>query len=164
MASKEASPVRQMETTLQDIRRRITNINKAISEGIWTASTGDMLKDLTKQAEDLEKNISYHQLTEQITISKNRVLFLLHKVADGDREDPEAIKALIGAMVNSITIYEHWLRIVINAAENVVKIPPEDLPPLDVLPDLTRFDLQPSGSKQLVTVEPYPVIVFKIAI
>ena len=164
MASKEASPVRQMETTLQDIRRRITNINKAISEGIWTASTGDMLKDLTKQAEDLEKNISYHQMTEQITISKNRVLFLLHKVADGDREDPEAIKSLIGAMVNSITIYEHWLRIVINAAENVVKIPPEDLPPLDVLPDLTRFDLQPSGSKQLVTVEPYPVIVFKIAI
>jgi hypothetical protein len=91
-------------------------------------------------------------------------MFLLHKVADGNRSDPEAVKALIGAMVNSITIYEHWLRIVINAAENVVKIPPEDLPPLDVLPDLTRFDLQPSGSKQLVTVEPYPVIVFKIAI
>ena len=91
-------------------------------------------------------------------------MFLLHKVAEGNRSDPEAVKALIGALVNSITVYEHWLRIVINAAEHVEKIPPEDLPPLDVLPDLTRFDLQPSGLNQLVTVEPYPVIVFKIAI
>ena len=163
-ASSDASPVHQMETTLRDIRRRITNINKAISEGIWTASTGDMLKDLTRQAEDLEKNITFQQLTEQKTISKDRVMFLLHKVAEGNRSDPEAVKALIGALVNSITVYEHWLRIVINAAEHVEKIPPEDLPPLDVLPDLTRFDLQPSGLKQLVTVEPYPVIVFKIAI
>ena len=153
--SLEASPVRHMEETLQDVRRRITNINKAISEGIWTSSTGDMLKDLTKQAEDLEKNISYHQLTEQKSISKDRVMFLLHKVADGNREDPEAVKALIGALVNSITVYEHWLRIVINAAEHVEKIPPDDLPPLDVLPDLTRFDLQPAGSKQVVTVETF---------
>ena len=163
-ASRETSPISQMERSLHDIRRRIENINKAISEGIWTASTGEMLRDLTRQAEDMEKNISYHQLTEKKTISKDRVLFLLHKVADGNRADPEAVKTLIGVLVNSITVYEHWLRIVINAAENVEKIPPEDLPPLDVLPDLTRFDLQPSGSNQLVTVEPYPVIVFKIAI
>ena len=162
--SQEASPVRHMEETLRDVRRRIGNINKAISEGIWTSSTADMLKDLTKQADDLERDISYHQLTEQKTISKDRVMFMLHKVAEGNRSDPEAVKALIGALVNSITVYEHWLRIVINAAEHVEKIPPEDLPPLDVLPDMTRFDLQPSGSKQLVTVEPYPVIVFKIAI
>ena len=162
--SMEASPVRRMEETLQDVRRRIANINKAISEGIWTASTADMLKDLTRQAEELEKSISYHQMTEQKTISKDRVMFLLHKVAEGNRSDPEAVKALICALVNSITVYEHWLRIVINAAEHVEKIPPEDLPPLDVLPDLTRFDLRPSGLKQLVTVEPYPVIVFKIAI
>lgn len=163
-ASLDGSPVRHMEETLRDVRRRIGNVNKAISEGIWTSSTADMLKDLTKQAEDLEKNISYHQLTEQKTISKDRVMFLLHKVAEGNRSDPEAVKALIGALVNSITVYDHWLRIVINAAEHVEKIPPEDLPPLDVLPDLTRFDLQPAGLNQLVTVEPYPVIVFKIAI
>ncbi|MBQ1790561.1 MAG: recombinase family protein [Oscillospiraceae bacterium] len=163
-ASRETSPISQMERSLHDIRRRIENINKAISEGIWTASTGEMLRDLTRQAEDMEKNISYHQLTEKKTISKDRVMFLLHKVADGNRADPEAVKTLIGVLVNSITVYEHWLRIVINAAEHVEKIPPEDLPPLDVLPDLTRFDLQPSGSNQLVTVEPYPVIVFKIAI
>ena len=56
------SPIRQMETSLNDINRRIDNINTAISEGIWTKSTAAMLDNLTAQAEALKKDIAYHFL------------------------------------------------------------------------------------------------------
>jgi hypothetical protein len=74
------------------------------------------------------------------------------------------MKALIGSLINSVTVYENWMRVVINAVGNVEKIPPEDLPPLEVLPDGNRFDFRSASARSLYTVEPYPVIVFKIAI
>ena len=161
---QETSPVKLLEKEHRDIIRRIDNINKAISEGIWTASTGAMLQDLTDKAEKLQQDITYQRMTEGKIISKDRIRFLMHKVAQGERSDPEHLKALIGALINSVTVYDDWLRVVINAAENVEKIPPEALPPLEVLPDGSRFDYRSANTHSLYTVEPYQVIVFKIAI
>lgn len=158
------SPIRQMETSLNDINRRIDNINTAISEGIWTKSTAAMLDNLTAQAEALKKDIAYHQITASQTISKDRVRFYLQKIADGKRNDTEFLKSLVNSYINSITVYNDCLRVVVNAAENVERIPADELPPIDELPLFERFDFQPSASNRLVTVEPYPVIVFKIAI
>ena len=163
-ASHDTSPKRKLEKEYNDITRRIGNINNAISEGIWTPSTKQMLEDLTGRAEELRKKIAYHHMTEEKSVSKKRIAFYLHKIAEGKRDDPEFLKALVTTLINSVTIYDHWLRVVVNAAENVGKIPPDKLPPLDKCPDLTRFDLRTVNAPSLITVEPYPVIVFKIAI
>ena len=161
---QETSPVKQLEREHKDIIRRIDNINRAISEGIWTASTGAMLQQLTEKADKLQKDISYQHMTKDKMVSKDRIRFLMRKAAEGKRTDPEHMKALIGSLINSVTVYDHWMRVVINAVGNVEKIPPEDLPPLEVLPDGNRFDFRSANARSLYTVEPYPVIVFKIAI
>ena len=163
-ASLEESPVVQLEASLRDINRRIDNINRAISEGIWTKSTASMLDELTRQAEELKNSIAYQKMTDERTVSKDRILFYLRKIADGKRDDSEYLKSIINTFINSITVYGDSLRLVINAAKNVEKIPLEELPPIDQLPLFEHFDFQPNGSSRLVTVEPYPVIVFKIAI
>ena len=160
----EESPLRQQQKELADINRRIENINRAISEGVWTKQTVTMLNDLSKQAEELEKTIAYQQISDNQLISKERISFYLHKIAKGKRDDPNYLKTLVNVLINSITVYPKWLRIVINAQEGVEKVPLEELPDIDVLPDMTRFDLCTAGSNRLYTVEPYPVIVFKIAI
>lgn len=157
------SPVEKLREDLNDTNRRIDNINRAISEGIWTKQTAAMLTDLNARAEELQQKISFHQLTDGKAISKDRIRFLMHKVKEGKRDDPAYLKALAGTLINSITVYDHWLRVVINAAENVNQIPPEELPPLDQLPD-GCLALRQTEVLRLVTVEPYPVIVFKIAI
>ena len=157
------SPVEKLREDLNDTNRRIDNINRAISEGIWTKQTAAMLTDLNARAEELQQKISFHQLTDGKAISKDRIRFLMHKVKEGKRDDPAYLKALAGTLINSITVYDHWLRVVINAAENVNQIPPEELPPLDQLPD-GCLALRQTEVPRLVTVEPYPVIVFKIAI
>jgi len=160
----EESPLRQQQKQLADLHRRIENINRAISEGVWTKQTVTMLNNLSDQAEALEKEIAYRKITDSQMISKDRIRFYLHKISQGERNDPAYIKSLVNALINSITVYPNWLRIVVNAQQNVDKIPLEELPDIDVLPDMSRFDLRSVGSNRLYTVEPYPVIVFKIAI
>ena len=161
---RETSPKQQLEADLRDTTRKIDNITRAISEGIWTKQTAAMLEDLNKRAEEIQQKIACHQMTDEKIISTDRIRFLMHRIAEGKRDNPEYLKALIGSMVNSVTVYDHWLRVVINAAENVGQIQPEDLPPLDVLPDGNRFDFRSVNARSLYVVEPYPVIVFKIAI
>ena len=153
-----------MEKELSSIRKKISNINQAISEGIWTKQTGEMLNDLTVREEQLEKMITTKKLTENQMITRDRILFYLHKIADGKREDQDYLRSLALTFINSITVYDNWARVVINAAEGVQKIPPEELPPLEVLPDLNVCDFRSALPNELVTVASYPVIVFKIAI
>ena len=161
---QEESPVRIQEAELRNISRRIDNLNNAISEGIWMPSTLQLLKDLTKQSEDLQKKVTHQRMTDRQMVSRDRILFYLHKVMDGDRNDPDFLKTITTGFINSITVYDDWLRMVINAADNVGQIPQEELPPLHELPDLSFLGLQQTQPSDFVTVQNYPVIVFKIAI
>ena len=157
------SPVKGMEAELEEVTRKIKNINTAIAEGIWTSETKTMLTDLSARSEDLKRRIAYLQLTESKAISRDRILFLFEKIAEGNRNDPEYLKALVMALINSVTIYPDYLRLAINASKNAETVPPEDLPPLDVLPDLS-LGFQSPDLGQLFTIPNYQVIVFKIAI
>ena len=161
---KERSSASKMEEELKDVTRRINNINRAISEGIWTESTADMLNDLINQAETLKKNISYEQMSDLQAISRDRIRFFFRKFTDGSRDDRTFLRTLSNTFINSVTVYDDYLRVVINADKNIAQIPADELPPLDVLPDLSRFDYCSNGARRFYLVEPYPVIAFKIAI
>ena len=160
----EMSPVSKMESDLKTIRRKINNINAAIADGIWSPETGEHLKALSAQAEELQKDIAFQRLTERKTVSKSRIKFYLHKVAKGTREDEACLKTVINGLINSITVYEKWIRVVINAVPNMEQIPPEELPTLDTLHVFKGFDCDQSAPTTWSVVEPYPVIVFKLAI
>ena len=162
--SSNESPLKKLEQDYNDINRRIDNINRAISEGVWTDSTMSMLRNMTEQSKDLEKKIAVQRISDQKVVSMDRLLFYLHKISEGKRDDREFLHSLITTFINSITVYEDYARVVVNAAENVGTIPPEDLPPIDQLKEFKGFDSQTNSLGDLSTVEPYPVIVFKIAI
>jgi hypothetical protein len=163
-ARQATSPKQQLENELSDATRRIDNITRAISEGIWSKQTAAMLEDLNKRAEELEKKIAYHKMTDEKIIADSRIRFIMEKVADGKRDDPEYLKTVINVLVNHIRIFDHWLEVAINATGAIEQIPPEILPPLDVLPDGNRFEFCKVNAPSLYVLEPYPVIVFKIAI
>ena len=160
----ETSPLKQLENEYNDTIRRINNINRAISEGVWTQSTVDMLRSLTAQSEELAQKIAYHNMTENKIISRDRISFYMHKIIDGKRDDPDFLKTLVGVLVNTIIIYKDYLTVVINAAENVSQVPPDKVPPLEQLQEASVFDQCSVWGPKVGTVEPYPVIIFKIAI
>ena len=163
-ADGEMSPVSKMESDLKTIRRKINNINAAIAEGIWSPETGEHLKALSAQAEELQNSIAFQKITGERTVSKSRIKFYLHKVAKGTREDETCVKTVINSLINSITVYEKWIRVVINAVPNMEQIPPEELPTLDTLHVFKGFDCDQTAPVNWSVVEPYPLIVFKLAI
>ena len=164
MSQRDVSPLRQLEADLKNTKRQIGNINKAIAEGIWSDTTAEMLKELSDRSKDLEKKIAYQRTVDNHEVSKDRILFHLQKYADGNRDDPNYIKAITNAFINSIVIYKDWLEIAVNASENVERLPPESFPPLELLPDSSQFDLCQLNSNGIDTVERLPIIIFKIAI
>ena len=103
-------------------------------------------------------------MTDEKIIADSRIRFIMDKIADGKRDDPEYLKTIINVLVNHVRIFEHWLEVAINATGAIEQIPPEILPPLDVLPDGNRFEFCKVNAPSLYVLEPYPVIVFKIAI
>ena len=163
-ARQSSSPKQQLEANLRDVTRRIDNITQAISEGIWSKQTAAMLEDLNNRADELRKNIAYQRIIDEKVIPDGRIRFLMEKVASGKRDDPEYLKTVIDVLVNHVRIFDHWLEVAINAVDNAAQIPPDVLPPLDLLPDGNRFDFRKANARSLYVVESYPVIVFKIAI
>lgn len=161
---KKESPLQSLENELKDVTRRIDNINRAISEGIWSKQTASMLDELNKREADLKNQIAYLQMTGAYDISAERFRFIMQKYANGDLEDREFLKSMLSVLVNSVTVYENWIRVVFNMAENVDTIPIDELPELHELPDYSRFEFRNVGERQPYVVEPYPAIAFKIAI
>ena len=164
VGSKKKSPKQQLEAELRNTNRKIENITRAISEGIWSKQTSEMLDNLNKRAEDLQQKIAYHQMTDEKFISADRIKFLMHMIKEGKRDDPEFLGSLMHTFINSVTLYDNWMRVVVNASENIGQIPPEDLPPLEELPDGNVFDYRSASTRSLYVVEPFPAIAFKIAI
>ena len=163
-ASQETSPQMRLEEELRDINRKMKNIHQAIAEGIWTKQTGEILNQLNDRAEELQRYINTQKMTQGKIVSKDRIRFMFHKMAEGDRTDPEVLYTIVGSLINSITIYENWLRIAVNCVENVERIDPAELPPLEECPDGNRIGNCTASERKLCIVDPYPVIVFKIAI
>ena len=161
---RAVSPIHKMEQDLKDINRRINNMTRAVSEGIWTDATASMLKDLTNQAERLRNDIAFQKITDSQIIARDRIEFFFRKIAEQKVEDEAFKKALVARFINSIVVYDDWLEIVVNADSNVEQIPPDKLPPLEAVPDLSRFGYCTNGAGRLFVVEPYPVVAFKIAI
>jgi len=164
LSSQKTSPKQQLEAELRDVTRRIDNITMAISEGIWTKQTAAMLEKLSSREEELKNNIEFHKMTDRKDISEDRIRFLLEKNMKGKHNDPHHLKALIDAFVNSIVVYDNWMEVAINMVDNVGRIPPESMPPLDIVPDGKRFDFRTVKAPSLYVVETCPVIVFKIAV
>ena len=78
----EAAALRSQEAQLSDVNRKIANINHAIAEGIWSASTGDMLRDLESTRENLQESIAALRVKPP-EIPREQIIEYLHAVRDG---------------------------------------------------------------------------------
>ena len=160
----EESPLTKYEAELKDVTRKIDNVTRAISDGIWTKQTASLLTELSNREEELKNKIAYFQATENKTIAEERYRFIMHKFANGDIDDKETLRSMLSVLINSVTVYDNWMRVVFNVSENVDTIPPDELPELEELPDYSLFELCNISQGKLYVVEPYPAIAFKIAI
>lgn len=78
----EAAAIRSQEAQLADVNRKIANINHAIAEGIWSASTADMLRDLESTRAALQESIAALKVRPPV-IPRETVIEYLRAVRAG---------------------------------------------------------------------------------
>ena len=125
----DSSPLKSMEAELQDTERKISNTNRAIAEGIFTASTIHMLRNLEQTAASLRLSIESRRYAEGQLLDRDRILFFLSAFSNLDRTDPHDRRFLIRTFLNSVYVYDDHLRIFVNTSDDCVQIPFESLPP-----------------------------------
>ena len=124
-----SSPLRSMEQELASVERKITNTNRAISEGVFTGSTLAMLKTLENTSATLRLSIESRKFAEAQLLDRDKILYFLTAFADMDRTDPHDRRTLIRVFLNSVYVYDDHLRILVNTSDNDTIIPLKDLPP-----------------------------------
>ena len=124
----DSSPVRSMEKELRETERKISNVNRAIAEGVFTSSTLNMLHDLESTASSLRLSIESRKYAEGQLLDRDRILFFLSGFSQLDRSDPHDRKFLISTFLNSVYVYDDYLRIQVNTSDDCPTIPFSDLP------------------------------------
>lgn len=110
-AGKEAEIV-AMEDELADTRKAIKNIMTAIEQGIITASTKDRLMELEGEAATLERSITLAKaVTRDKSIDKERLIFSLEQLRDGDIRSADFQKRLIDTFVKAVFLWDDRIEI-----------------------------------------------------
>lgn len=110
-AGKEAE-IAAMEDELADTRKAIKNIMTAIEQGIITASTKDRLMELEGEAATLERSITLAKaVTRDKTIDKERLIFSLEQLRDGDVRSSDFQKRLIDTFVKAVYLWDDRIEI-----------------------------------------------------
>lgn len=106
--------VRHLQTRLAEIDKKLRNLNDAIANGIWTASTKTMLEDL-----EAEKRSVYMRLAEaeksnvSTTKTEKEIYDILTYILDIDTTTIEAKKTLI-RFVSKVYVFDDKVRIILN--------------------------------------------------
>lgn len=110
-AGKEAE-IAAMEDELADTRKAIKNIMTAIEQGIITASTKDRLMELEGEAATLERSITLAKaVTRDKSIDKERLIFSLEQLRDGDVRSADFQKRLIDTFVKAVYLWDDRIEI-----------------------------------------------------
>ena len=123
----KSSPLAALKSDLADVKKKISNVNGAIAQGIYTSSTLDMLRDLEAEAADIQKSIDFVSFSESQLIDHDRVIFFLHHATKGDRSDPGFRKYIIGTFINAVYLFDDHFKLVINNVDGNLRYPLDDL-------------------------------------
>ena len=111
---------------LVDTQKSIDNLIKAIEQGILTSSTKKRLDELEEIKDNLEVSILQEEMQKPL-LTKEQVIFWIHKFRKLDTENPEHRQRLIDSFVNAIYVYDDKLLITFNYKDSTKTISLKDI-------------------------------------
>ena len=116
--SKENSQLPLLRKQLADTERGISNLLNAIQQGILTPSTKQRLDELEKSKNEIEIAI-VNEETQSPLLTREQILFWLHKFRGVDVSNKEQRQRLIDCFVNAIYLYDDKMVITFNYKDGV---------------------------------------------
>ena len=130
MQSKENTTIPLLKKQLEETEKGIQNMLKAIQQGIITTSTKQRLEELEETKSQLEISILQEQI-EKPMLTKEQMLFWLHKFRNLDISDRDSQEQLIECFVNAIYVYDDKIVLTFNYKDSTISISLEDLEGLE---------------------------------
>jgi hypothetical protein len=102
-----------MKKQLAETQKSIDNILDAIQQGIFNASTKGRLDELEEVKERLTIGVAREEIINNF-ITKEKVLFWLHRFRDTDVTDYAQKQRLVDSFVNAVYIYDDRIVMLFN--------------------------------------------------
>lgn len=107
--AKRLSPLATLRTELKDVEARRKNMAHAIEIGIVTKTTLTRLRELEAEVADLEERIEKFEAIKPV--DRDKLIFTLEKLRDGDVDDPRFRKLLVRSFVKAVWVFDDQLKI-----------------------------------------------------
>jgi hypothetical protein len=138
---------------LAETERGIENMLNAIQKGILNQSTKKRLDDLEEAKSDLEVRILQEEM-EQPMLTREQILFWLHKFRGIDISSREQRQLLIDTFVNAVYLYDDKIVLTFNDKEGAKTIS------LNEIKDSFRSDMTAGGVPKSPGIAKVPGILF----
>ena len=94
-----------LQENLKETDKRITNLMKAIEQGIITETTKARLEELENEKRQIIAEIEQEELKKPL-LSKERIMYWLYSFRNGSIEDENYKRTIVDTLVNSIYVYD----------------------------------------------------------
>ena len=126
LQNQENGLLKSLQTRLAEVEQGIENMLNAIQNGIVFDSTKKRLAELEEQKKELSIEITKEQM-ERPMLTREQILFGVHKFRKCDIETKEGKERLINGFVNSVYLFDDYALITCNFCEETMKITIEDI-------------------------------------
>jgi hypothetical protein len=103
--SAAVAELKYYESELKETQKKISNIVDMIANGVANKSIADRLTELETYEKDVVTNIEYLKMKKP-TLTKEQVMYWLELFKDGDIDDINYRKKLIGTLLHSVYVYD----------------------------------------------------------
>ena len=111
-----------LEAQLKEVRSSIDNIMKAIEKGVVTRTTKSRLEELEAEEEKLTWSIKAEE-DKKPKITKDFILFTLHKFRNLDLRFEKNKERLIDGLVKAIFVYDDYIKVFLTFDDKPIDIP-----------------------------------------
>ena len=125
LLSKGSELIPVLEAQLKEVRKSIRNMMRAIEQGIITRNTKDHLLELEAEEDRLVANIQAEE--EKLPkISREMILFALHRFSNLNLSIAKNKERLIDGMVKAILLYDDRIVVYLTFKDEPITIPTAD--------------------------------------
>ena len=114
-----------LEAQLREVQSSIDNIMKAIEKGVVTRTTKIRLEELEAEEEKIKWNIKAEE-DKRPKITKDFILFTLHKFRNLDLRFEKNKERLIDGLVKAIFVYDDYIKLILTFDDKPINIPTSD--------------------------------------
>ncbi len=95
-----------LQKSLTEVEKAISNLVRAIEQGIFNDATKQRMDELDEQKAEIKAALASAKLKENLGLTKEHIVYFLHQFANMDYTDLECQKRLIKTFINSVFVYD----------------------------------------------------------